>query len=963
MSREIYNEGRVVGYSAYEIYLKNHLLKYPNIAPASENQWLTANIGAGASMILKIDPMTQPIGTIPYTGDSSRTLYVYRATLPRASVLASATNLYASYFAGNCEFNSNGWATKVIDYGAFISNTSTSSPGSGVVASSSVPYGTSSSAYDETKRLQMMDYMKIVDGGVVQAGEWPQTSSGQPFRDFMARFDQWGAMDAVSVVLVTDGKLNNGTTILISGFQDNFIVSGNSSAGGSTSSGHPQDGDFLGPACIPWACKISFSIPTEYYTMKINYTEVLSPDNIRFIGDAEYSSDGPFTEGGSQRPCIDNVVFPTSGNSILKINDVIRDPNGQYWKFSEISQGGALYYGWNSISESAIFTTPHNVESESVIDLNNGSAFYDDLLNHEYQTIGYNSYKQWKNYENIMTSRPTAKTENVSHDHTAILQLYSRSESDPPSLYYGEATQDDPILYLNPVNIQSPGTVKMLFAKSYNITSDATYKEAIRSELVSQESKYPGTTGMILSQYYEQGSGGGADISGDSVNLYTLNANNQLCNITDCKVEAISYGDTQSPSSTVHINRGMRYIKGSPSDTLAKSSRVKGGWNRINAISLVDRVGTSGDSNSMNYSHPYVNQYDMYNRSSVMSDDILVSVANGFGVSDGSGGHISEKFYNSGYLGVVDLSRSPIDSNTSARTSSSIYLEGSSSTVTAGPWQFVTNQPVAPVTGSPQSVTYYVWVPYVDGSKDSYSGWISFTGDQITYLGCVDSSLIDTTAKYQTADYSTVTLLGSATTIKAFANQVVSLSDNRNKFYKWMYHSQELPSDPPEGYWKWTPDDRAIAYSDEHSIIADNLNWSKLFDALQTDADIDLLGDKLKQLKYNMCNLFNADVTTLNVRNSDKIYVDNIPFAISSTEVPATMTNTKDESIPGAGICVDKSHSYLQLNKVRVYFSKTSITASEVADSNFMIFGLGNVGGSGAGLYWLNGSSWNKLTS
>ena len=54
MPRQLWNEGRVVGLSAYEVYLKQHLSKNPDIEPATEIEWLAASIASGSSMILKI---------------------------------------------------------------------------------------------------------------------------------------------------------------------------------------------------------------------------------------------------------------------------------------------------------------------------------------------------------------------------------------------------------------------------------------------------------------------------------------------------------------------------------------------------------------------------------------------------------------------------------------------------------------------------------------------------------------------------------------------------------------------------------------------------------------------------------------------------------------------------------------------------------------------------------------------
>ena len=59
MPKQIWNEGRVVGYSAYEIYVKQHLLEDPSSPPASEREWLASSLAMGSSMLVKIPKITQ----------------------------------------------------------------------------------------------------------------------------------------------------------------------------------------------------------------------------------------------------------------------------------------------------------------------------------------------------------------------------------------------------------------------------------------------------------------------------------------------------------------------------------------------------------------------------------------------------------------------------------------------------------------------------------------------------------------------------------------------------------------------------------------------------------------------------------------------------------------------------------------------------------------------------------------
>ena len=54
MSRQIWNEGRVVGLSAYELYVRHTLSEFPNEPVMSEKEWLASTLGDGLSLILNI---------------------------------------------------------------------------------------------------------------------------------------------------------------------------------------------------------------------------------------------------------------------------------------------------------------------------------------------------------------------------------------------------------------------------------------------------------------------------------------------------------------------------------------------------------------------------------------------------------------------------------------------------------------------------------------------------------------------------------------------------------------------------------------------------------------------------------------------------------------------------------------------------------------------------------------------
>lgn len=157
MAQEIYNEGRVVGLSAWELFKRQALGNgVPEEDIPNEHQWLTAMIGAGSSMILKIsanDPVVSEPG-------------VHDFELPRGSNLSAAGVIIANPFVGDCEWdsspNSQSWAKKVNSYGPLIQNDLGASPTSG-----NVPY---SGAYLDTLKSSISEFIKVTDGIVYTKG-------------------------------------------------------------------------------------------------------------------------------------------------------------------------------------------------------------------------------------------------------------------------------------------------------------------------------------------------------------------------------------------------------------------------------------------------------------------------------------------------------------------------------------------------------------------------------------------------------------------------------------------------------------------------------------------------------------------------------------------------------------------------------------------------------------------------
>lgn len=281
MPRQIYNEGRVVGLSAYEIFIREYLSE-GNKNPPSEREWLASTLAFGSSMLLKVPTVT------PASGSEDTAITI---DFPADSNLCAANTIIASFFNGDAKLSaaaavsaSTGatvghayWGEQVTDYGELISNTSTLSPtdASSAVGRASVP-SKSSLVWSDTLKSQLSDYLKVVDGIVIQSGTWSTVDSANrpPQKDLAPDMSK-----SPQVRLHIHGTITEPFWILLTGFTIRNVVVGESGLDGSVATDHPEDGDFLGPACFPWANKIVFSIPVAAISSMLggSYTRSIAP--------------------------------------------------------------------------------------------------------------------------------------------------------------------------------------------------------------------------------------------------------------------------------------------------------------------------------------------------------------------------------------------------------------------------------------------------------------------------------------------------------------------------------------------------------------------------------------------------------------------------------------------------------------------------------------------------------------
>lgn len=261
MPRQLWNEGRVVGFSAYEVYVKQALTTDPNHEPATEKEWLSSSLAMGSSMILHIAPEAD-------TAANNGFHYV-DVQFPAASRLCAANTIMASLFLGNCHYDSAGWAHNVIDYGFLIDNNDISSPNgyvspSGDVPPSSEAFEGKETQFDTKTAKEINEYMKIADGIIIQPGTWvPNLQTSLPSKDFTPDLAKHPR-----IRIAFNSRVTEHFNILLTGFTNRTVVKGESGFKSAVNTSHPADGDFLGPAAFPWAAKVIFSVPPifmKYY--------------------------------------------------------------------------------------------------------------------------------------------------------------------------------------------------------------------------------------------------------------------------------------------------------------------------------------------------------------------------------------------------------------------------------------------------------------------------------------------------------------------------------------------------------------------------------------------------------------------------------------------------------------------------------------------------------------------------
>lgn len=307
MPRQIYNEGRVVGYSAYEVYLKEHAAVDPTTTPATEREWLAASIGSGSSMLLKISAsdLTEPYPDAGY--------YLFESQLPATSKLCAANTIVASMFIGHGEYlPDTSWATKVLSYGPLIDNTEDASPSGVVGPGGDIPLKSTFNLSQPLFYNELKNYSLVLDGILIQPGTWLENESAPPEKTFTPDMAY-----PPRVRILFQDMITEPIEIMLTGFTDRTVITGVSGIEGSHTDAHPENGGFLGPEYYPWANKIIFTVPTLYAQVFTNNNYVRSLDNEIVGPEYLHTQPHPIGTAAIDTPEDPKTFYETPGDSPL----------------------------------------------------------------------------------------------------------------------------------------------------------------------------------------------------------------------------------------------------------------------------------------------------------------------------------------------------------------------------------------------------------------------------------------------------------------------------------------------------------------------------------------------------------------------------------------------------------------------------------------------------------------------
>ena len=252
--RELWDEGRVLGLSAYEQFVKQFKEINPTLDPPSERAWLASSLATGSSLLVSV-PSNQ--GT-QITSFGGRYYYTLDIQLPADTSLRAANTIFAAPFFGNgissygvLIDNPDGIATDGQSADTYVIDDPTHIEGVGEV--------NANLAFDQIDlyRNRLEEYLKIEEGVILQAGTWTKTSNS--LYDFAPNL----SIAPILRLRLSEKIALYPPTIILTGFTCSAVIEGVSGIDSSMDTPAPQDYDYLGPAVYPWTAKVIFTLNTE----------------------------------------------------------------------------------------------------------------------------------------------------------------------------------------------------------------------------------------------------------------------------------------------------------------------------------------------------------------------------------------------------------------------------------------------------------------------------------------------------------------------------------------------------------------------------------------------------------------------------------------------------------------------------------------------------------------------------
>lgn len=146
-----------------------------------------------------------------------------------------------------------------------VQNSSYASPNGKLHSDGIIPMYDKSDIENYAIVSRIKEYMKIIDGIIIQPGTWVDNSNKPPQKDFTPTL-----AECPRLRLGFSERIETTFYLLLTGFTNRSVVDGVTGFHSAVNTQSPADGDFLGPWTFPWSAKVIFSVPTAFVNYFIN---------------------------------------------------------------------------------------------------------------------------------------------------------------------------------------------------------------------------------------------------------------------------------------------------------------------------------------------------------------------------------------------------------------------------------------------------------------------------------------------------------------------------------------------------------------------------------------------------------------------------------------------------------------------------------------------------------------------